>query len=604
MVTGVILYFLQSAICMAFFYALYWLFLKRDTFFRINRVFLMLTLAASLLIPSLKIPFQVESNPVTSDYAMLDAVVLTSQQYLSANMLEEVVVTADNHINWYQYIGFVYLIGLLLLTLRFFKNLIQLFIWTRTNKRIRENGVQLVVMKDDYPPFSFLNAIFVSNQDYKKPGFASILAHERVHVDQLHTFDLLVLEVLTVVFWINPFVWMYKSSIQEVHEYLADDKVVNGSVNPNEYKMHIVNQFAGGDLFRLANNFGQSTLKKRISMLGKIKTPKIALVKLLLLLPIVLVLLSAFAFTIEEEKKNSQNFSFKEFIPDGLKQFYSFSDREYSTYDDELHFIQGSATSGISALKHKEEVSPNQIYRIADEMPEYPGGINVLKKYITNEMRYPKEAEKNKTEGMVFVSFVVGKSGEVKNVYVNKGVSPELDKEALRVVKGLPDWTPGKHKGNLVNVAYTLPVDFKLKDFAIEQPILIRKPVLARIKNASDYHTDNLAKLENYNQEYTVVEKMPEFPGGNGSLRKWVARNLRYPILAAEQGYEGKVYVKFNVNKDGSVSDAKIIKGANVELNEEALRVINSMPYWIPGEQQGIKVKVSYTIPIRFALNK
>ncbi|PXY02476.1 hypothetical protein DF185_07440 [Marinifilum breve] len=603
MVTGVILYFLQSAICMAFFYALYWLFLKRDTFFRINRVFLMLTLAASLLIPSLKIPFQLESNPVTSDYAMLDAMVLTSQQYLSANMLEEVVVTADNHINWYQYIGFIYLIGLLLLTLRFFKNLIQLFVWTRTNKRVRENGVQLVVMKDDYPPFSFLNAIFISSEDYKKPGFAAILAHERVHVKEMHTFDLLVLEVLTVLFWINPFVWMYKSSIQEVHEYLADDKVVNGSVNPNEYKMHIVNQFAGGDLFRLANNFGQSTLKKRISMLGKIKTPKIALVKLLLLLPIVLVLLSAFAFTIEEEEKLSQNFSFNEFIPDGLKQFYSFSDREYSTYDDELHFIQGSAASGISALKHKEEVSPNQIYRIADEMPEYPGGINVLKKYIANEIRYPKQAEKDKTEGKVFVSFVVGKSGEVKNVYVNKGVSPELDKEALRVVKGLPNWTPGKHKGNLVNVAYTVPIDFKLKDFAIEQPIVIRKPVLARIKNASDYHSDNLAKLENYNQEYTVVEKMPEFPGGNGSLRKWVARNLRYPVLAVEQGYVGKVYVKFNVNKDGSVSDAKIIKGANVELNEEALRVINSMPNWIPGEQQGIKIKVSYTIPIRFALN-
>lgn len=603
MITGVILYFLQSAICMAFFYALYWLFLKRDTFFRINRVFLMLTLAASLLIPSLKIPFQLESNPVSSDYAMLDAVVLTSQQYLSANMLQEVVVTADKHINWYQYVGIVYLIGLLLLTLRFFKNLIQLFIWIRTNKRIREGGIQLVVMKDDYPPFSFLNAVFISNKDYREPGFASILAHERVHVDQLHTFDLLVLEVLTVVFWINPLVWMYKSSIQEVHEYLADDKVVNNAVNPNEYKMHIVNQFAGGDLFRLANNFGQSTLKKRISMLGKIKTPKIALVKLILLVPIVMVLLSAFAFTIEEEEKLSNNFSFNEIIPDGLKQFYSFSDGQYSTINDnELNFVHGSAKNGISALKHKKEVDPNQIYRIADEMPEYPGGINVLQTYIANEIRYPKKAEKNRIEGKVFVSFVVGKSGEVKNVFVNRGVSSELDKEALRVVSNLPKWTPGKHKGNLVNVAYTLPINFKLEDFVVE-PLIARNPVVERIKNASDYHLDNLVNIESNDEEYAVVEKMPQFPGGTGSLRKFIARNIQYPILAAEQGYEGKVYVKFNVNKDGSVSHARVIKGANVELNREALRVINSMPYWIPGEQQGIKIKVSYTIPIRFALN-
>ncbi|WP_421919652.1 TonB family protein [Marinifilum sp.] len=564
----------------------------------------MLTLGASLLIPSLKIPFQPAVDPVSSDYSMLNAVVLTSQQYLSANVLQEVVITADKRINWYQYIGIVYLIGLFLLALRFFKNLIQLLIWMRTNKRINENGMKLIVMNEDYPPFSFLNSIFVSDKDYQKPGFAAIFEHERVHVDQLHTFDLLVLEILTVVFWINPLVWMYKYSIQEVHEYLADDKVVSGDVNPSEYKMHIVNQFAGGDLFRLANNFGQSTLKKRISMLGKIKTPKVALVKLILLIPIVLLLLSAFAFTIEEEEKLSNNISFNEIIPGGLRQLYSFTDLQPANFpDDDVNFVHGNFKSGMSTLTYKEKVNPNQIYRIADIMPEYPGGINVLKDYIANEIHYPKKAQINKTEGKVYVSFVVGKSGDVKSVYINRGVSPELDKEALRVVSSLKKWTPGKHKGNLVNVAYTLPIDFKLEGFDIEQPIVARNSVFEKIKNASDYHSENLVNLETYSSSYTVVEKMPQFPGGSKNLRKWVARNIKYPVLAVEQGYEGKVFVRFNVNKDGSVSHARIIKGANIELNQEALRVINSMPYWIPGEQYGVKVKVSYTIPIRFTLN-
>ncbi|MGQ1911321.1 TonB family protein [Marinifilum sp. RC60d5] len=593
---------------MAFFYALYWLFLKRDTFFRVNRVFLLLTLAASLLIPSLKIPFQPETNSVSSDIAMLDALVLTSQQYLNGNMLEEVVVTAadEKSYSWYHYIGIIYFLGTFVLSLRFIKNLLQLLNWSRKNKRIVKDGIKLVVMKDNYPPFSFLNAVYISNNDFANPQFTSILAHERVHVDQMHTFDLIVLEVLSVLFWLNPFVWMYKSSLQEVHEYLADDKVVNGSVNANEYKMHIVNQFAGGELFRLANNFGQSTLKKRISMLGKIKTPKIALIKLLLLFPIFILLFSAFAFTIEEEERLSYDLSLDEFIPSELKHFYAFSSKiDLLGEQNEFKFTTDQIGQGIKSLEHKKNINPNQVYRIADVMPEYPGGINALRKYISTHTNYPKDAAVNRIEGRVFVSFVVGKQGEVKNVNVVRSVHPSLDKEAKRVVSGLGKWKPGENKNNLVNVAYTVPINFELANLIVE-PLNVPEPVYSEIKNASDYHLENILKLRDVRPEhnkYVVVEKMPQFIGGRMGLKKFIARSVKYPVLAVEQGYEGRVYVRFMVNKDGSVSDAHIIKGANIELNDEALRVINSMPNWIPGEQHGTKVDVSYTIPIRFSLN-
>nr|WP_320119916.1 M56 family metallopeptidase [uncultured Marinifilum sp.] len=593
---------------MAFFYALYWLFLKRDTFFRVNRVFLLLTLAASLFIPSLKIPFQPETNFVSSDIAMLDALVLTSQQYLNGNMLEEVVVTATDKksYSWYHYIGIIYIFGAFILSLRFLKNLLQLLNWSRTNKRIVKDGVKLVVMNDNYPPFSFLNAVYISNKDFEKPEFTSILAHERVHVDQMHTFDLIVLEVLSVLFWLNPFVWMYKVSLQEVHEYLADDKVVNSSINANEYKMHIVNQFAGGELFRLANNFGQSTLKKRIFMLGKIKTPKIALIKLLLLFPIFILLFSAFAFTIEEEERLSSDFSLDEFIPSELKYLYPFSSEVNLLGDqDEFKFTTDQIGEGIKNLEHKKSINPNQVYQIADIMPEYPGGVRALRKYISSHTKYPKDAEQNRIEGRVFVSFVVGKQGEVKNVNVVRGVYPSLDKEAKRLISGLGKWKPGENKNNLVNVAYTIPINFELANLIVE-PLNVPDPVYSEIKNASDYHLENILKMRDLrpeHNEYIVVEKMPQFAGGRVGLRKFIARSVKYPILAVEQGYEGRVYVRFMVNKDGSVSDAHIIKGANVELNNEALRVINSMPNWIPGEQHGTKVNVSYTIPIRFSLN-
>jgi TonB family protein len=590
---------------MAFFYALYWLFLKRDTFFRINRIFLLLTLLASVLIPYLEIPFKPDANIADSEYAMFDAVVMASQQYLNSNMLEEVVVTTaiKPNTSWYQYLGIIYLMGVLLFTLRFFANLVQLLIWSRKNKRLEVNGVKLVVMNGDYPPFSFLNSVFISKEDYNKPNFKSILEHERVHVDQLHTFDLILLEILTVLFWLNPFIWFYKSSLQEVHEYLADDQVVNGAVNPNEYKMHIVNQFAGGDLFRLANNFGQSTLKKRISMLGKIKTPKIALVKLLLLLPIFTVLFSAFAFTVEEEEKLSNEFSINELIPDELKRFYSFSN-EYSGYESEsrIHFVKGEESGGISTLEYKNNIDPDRVMVITDEMPVFPGGVNALQNYISSNVNYPKEAAKESIEGRVFVSFVVDRNGEICKTKVVQGVHRSLDKEALRVVAGMPKWQPGKLKGVKVNVSYTIPVNFKIEDYTVE-PLASRVPVYKRIKNASDYHLENKLRLKKETEVMLTAEIMPQFQGGSYGLRSYIARKVKYPILAAEQGYEGQVYVRFLVDKDGSVKNAKVVKGANVELNEEALRVINGMPKWMPGEHKGRKIAVSYTIPIRFALN-
>jgi len=602
MISSVVLYFMQSAICMAFFYALYWLFLKRDTFFWVNRIFLLLTLFAAILIPSLEIPIQLSGS--SSEYPVIDAVVIASQEYFNSNMLDEVVVTADvdQSLSWYQYLGIFYFIGVFIFAVRFVKNSLQLFLWSKRSEHKVEDGAHLVLMDGDYPPFSFLNRIFVSKEDYSKNNFKAILEHEKVHVNQLHTFDLLVLELLTVLFWLNPIIWFYKSSLQEVHEYLADDEVVNGSVNPNEYKMQIVNQFAGGDLFRLANNFGQSTLKKRISMLGKIKTSKIALVKLLLLIPILAFLFSAFAFTIKEEKKMSSNMSFNDLILDDLKKFYSFTDY-YSRPEenDSVHFVSENNFDNISNLSRKKE-SDNSTYVLVEEMPEFPGGIQNLQKYISHEIQYPREALKKSLGGRVFVSFVVNKKGEVVNSRISRGIDKSLNEEALRVISSLPKWIPGKQKGVAVNVSFTVPVSFNVPNY-FSEPVSQKSPLYARIKNASDYHFQNQLKVKRVRKAFTIVEKMPEFPGGTKGLRKYIARKLRYPILAVEQGYEGKVFVRFLVREDGSVSDAEILKGANIELNEEALRVIKSMPKWVPGEQYGRKVSVSYTIPIRFSLN-
>jgi len=604
MLTGIILYFFQSAICMAFFYALYWMFLKRDTFFRINRIFLLLTLIAAIIMPSLEIPFQPKMETTPEEYNMLDAVVITSHQYLNTNMLQEVVVTASakSKFVWYQYLGIIYCLGVFVFALRFFKNIIQLLIWSRSNKRIRKNGVKIVIMKDNYPPFSFLNAVFISKEDFHKPNFESILAHERVHVDQLHTFDLLLLEILSVLFWLNPIIWLYKTSLKEVHEYLADDQVVSDTENPNTYKMHLVNQFIGGELFRLANNFGESTVKKRISMLGKMKTPKIALVKLLLLIPIFIVLLSAFSFTIQEEKKITSNTKISQWFNKDLKRFYSFSTDIYGfEKEDDLHFITDTEGAGIKSLEYKTNINQAEIVTISDEMPEYPGGILALQAFIAKSINYPKEVKFKSIEGSVFVSFVINKVGVVTNAHIARSEHPSLNREALRVISMLPIWKPGKREGKPVNVAYTVPVNFKMNSI-VDSPMVAPEPIFSRIKNASDYLLEDKLKLQNQ-KTYYVVEQMPQFSNGTTGLWNYISRNIKYPTLAAEQGYEGVILISFKVNIEGRVMQAKILKGANIELNREALRVINTLPKWIPGKQKDKNVTVGYTIPIRFSLN-
>jgi TonB family protein len=593
---------------MAFFYALYWIFLKRDTFFRVNRVFLLLTLLLSLLIPTLEIPIQAETqSTIETPYHVIDAVVKVSHQYLNSNMLDEVVVTANRKkaLSGYQYLGIVYFLGIFLFMLRFFSNLIQLIHWIKTSKIIYEKGFRLVIMKEDYPPFSFLNYVFISQADYQKANFTSIIAHERVHVEQLHTFDLLMIEVLTVLFWLNPIVWFYKSSIQEVHEYLADDKVVNGSVDVNEYKKHIVNQFAGGDLFRLANNFGQSNLKKRISMLGRIKTPRIALVKLILIIPIGMLLLSAFAFTIKEEEKLASEFSFKELLSKDLNLFSPLQVETNDLYNEkETENSSFLFRRKINKLEYKESNNTDEIKTIANQMPVFPGGIIALQNYLAQHVHYPKLAKEKKIEGQVFVSFVVNKEGNIQNVSLVRGVYSLLDQEALRVVSSLPRWIPGKQDGELVNVAYTLPINFQLESF-IEKPVSLREPIFSKIKNSSDYHLENVLEVKSkLSKQYLAVEKMPQFTDSEGSLRKYIAREIQYPVLAAEQGYEGLVFVQFAVKSDGYIANARVIKGANVELNREALRVVKNMPKWISGEQLAKKNEVNYIIPIRFSLKQ
>lgn len=224
------------------------------------------------------------------------------------------------------------------------------------------------------------------------------------------------------------------------------------------------------------------------------------------------------------------------------------------------------------------------VYLTVEEMPKYPGGDKALRVDIANAVKYPKEAVKKGISGKVYVTFVVNEQGKTIDSKIARGVDPLLDKEALRVMNELKTWTPGKEKGKPVKVAYTVPINFALDSN----------------KNAE---TEKTASRKKNGDVYFTVEEMPEFPGGDSALRKYIAATVKYPEAAKKNRIQGKVYVTFVVGVDGSVSDATIARGVDPSLDKESLRVVKGLPKWKSGMEKGQPVKVQYTVPIKFALD-
>ena len=197
-------------------------------------------------------------------------------------------------------------------------------------------------------------------------------------------------------------------------------------------------------------------------------------------------------------------------------------------------------------------------------------------------------ALKDGIEGRVSCSFVVGKDGAISEAEVIRGVSPALDEEALRVINSMPVWSPGKQRGEAVNVKYTVPVTFRLSGGD--------KKASSRVGQNQVKGTDTSGRV------FTVVQQMPEFPGGQASLLKFLATRIKYPTIAQENGIQGRVSCSFVVDTDGSLKDIKVLRGIDPSLDKEAVRVIGEMPKWKPGVQNNMVVAVKYTVPVTFHL--
>ncbi len=272
-------YLIESSICLALFYSLYWLFLKKETFFKLNRFFLLLSIPASFTLPLLNIP-----SPFVSSSLSERTYVLAQPAGVHAHSI------GITDILW-----LIFLLGAGLLLVRFAYQLTQLLLLIKKNGFQKYEQVKTVFIENDSAPFSFFNFIFINKSHISERDFQRILAHELAHIKQHHSLDLIVLELLTIVQWFNPFVWPYKKSLKETHEYLADNAVIAQGCSRARYQLLILEQHVGLKLFEIANNFSRSLIKRRITMMTKNKSKRWAKAKVLLILPLFCFLMLAFA---------------------------------------------------------------------------------------------------------------------------------------------------------------------------------------------------------------------------------------------------------------------------------------------------------------------
>ena len=297
-------------------------------------------------------------------------------------------------------------------------------------------------------------------------------------------------------------------------------------------------------------------------MMMKRQTSPWARLKALFVLPVAFAAVTVISCTSPKEKKVEAN-------QDAAQQ-------EQPTSINEIQVV-----SYAPQPKAEEQ---GEVFQTVEEAAMFPGGMEAMMKYLQENIKYPEQAKNNGVQGRVIVQFVVNKDGSISNDTVVRSVDPMLDAEAIRVVRNMPNWTPGKQKGEAVRVRFTLPVTFRLDGEG-------SKPVQKQVT------------VENAGEEiFSVVEQMPEYPGGERELMKFLAMNIKYPKEAQEQGKQGRVIVQFVVEKDGSITDAKILKTVDPQLDAEALRVVNAMPNWTPGKQRGKEVRVIHALPIIFRL--
>lgn len=541
-------YLIEVTLCWVLFYALYLALLSRATFFTPNRLYLGLSILLGLLLPlTPEWAAGIAEQAPTAVYYLQPITVGTQQVEIAISA----PAARESTLSWTAILLIIYITGMLLAFSRFAYGLYKIGWLYHTSEKSDYPSYRFVLTNEDHTPFSFFHLLFWSQKrSYPDADRRKIIRHEEAHIRGWHSLDIMLIEILKIIFWFSPPVYLYSRAIRAVHEYLADEAVLKTASKKKQYGHLLIRQSVSGSQIALANHFFHSQLKKRIIMMTKTKSKRQSLGRYLLVLPLVVGLALAFAMP-----------------ADGL-----------STSKPEV--ISSLNGEELPVFAGCEELEPPKAQQECTK--------EKLMAFISENLVYPEAAKAAKKEGTVLVKFTVNAQGLVENARIVGDAGYGMDKAALDVVNAMPRWTPVQKDGKAVATELSLPFNFALSK-------------------------------EEKSEVFKVVDEMPRFPGceaeedaqerkqcANTKLMQYIYNNLKYPADARDDGVEGNVIVQFIINKKGRMEDINIVRSVHPSLDAEVLRIARQMKEmekgWIPGRQKGEAVKVEFNLPVKFKL--
>ena len=587
-------YFLKVNVAIALFYAFYRLFFYKDTFFGWRRTALLCFFAISAAVPLLNIQTWItEQEPMV---AMADL-------YANVVLPEFTIETGTAATDWknpiLEYASIAYWGVVAFLSIRFTIQLAGIIRLAYQCRKIQIGNTNIHLLPKADGPFSFFRWIFVHPSSHTEEELNEILAHEQAHVRQWHSIDVVISELACIFCWFNPFAWLMKREIRTNLEYMADARVLENGYDSKTYQYHLLGLSHQKAAATIYNNFNVLPLKKRIKMMNKKRTKEIGRTKYLMFLPLAALLM--IISNIEAVARTTKKIAV---------EVIEAVDPKIEQPAPEVQALQAvpQREQGTKAIAYKEkavdkDTLDNPIFEVVEQMPEFPdGGMPALMEYFGKNIKYPEAAMKKGTQGRVTVQFVVEKDGSIANAKVLRGIDPELDKEAVRVISMMPKWKPGMQKGQAVNVKYTVPVMFRLTE---DNTPVKYAPIESKIDEmvVAGYAPEETASPAE-GTVFEVVEQMPEYPGGMSAMMAFIGKNIKYPVAAQKAKIQGRVVIQFIVNTEGDIISPKVLRSADPLLDAEAIRLTTIMPKWKPGIQKGQAVNVKYAVPIMFRLQE